>query len=235
MSEKIEYRGPDGALIGTQIHVSSRRPTKQSSSHHLDPTDPEVLRLLSHEGYAAAQVAEYGIYVAVVPIVHDGARAYNEGDPVPVSNVEKYGYLQQGLVRAIGEPAPPAASTTPILRLSVRCKRRQLLAVYDVDPPILLGFFAADVLRLQDADVVAPGPVHLLAWRRAGRAAADFVESVIADAATPLQLWCPNHKQGHDLHPGLLRAELSKADKAHQHEPRCSIERVETRSGPHGL
>jgi len=86
------------------------------------------------------------------------------------------------------------------------------------------------VLRLQDADVVAPGPVHLLAWRRAGRAAADFVESVIADAATPLQLWCPNHKQGHDLHPGLLRAELSKADKAHQHEPRCSIERVERAS-----
>lgn len=134
-------------------------------------------------------------YVAVVPIVHNGVRAYNVGYPVPVSNVEKYGYLEQGLVRAIGEPAPPAASTTPILRLSVRCKRRQLLAVYDVDPPILLGFFAADVLRLQDADVVAPGPVHLLAWLRAGRAAADFVESVIADAATPLQLWCPNHKQ----------------------------------------
>ncbi len=169
-------------------------------------------------------------YVAVVPIVHNGVRAYNVGYPVPVSNVEKYGYLEQGLVRAIGEPAPPAASTTPILRLSVRCKRRQLLAVYDVDPPILLGFFAADVLRLQDADVVAPGPVHLLAWLRAGRAAADFVESVIADAATPLQLWCPNHKQGHDLHPGLLRAELSKADKAHQHEPRCSIERVERAS-----
>ncbi len=234
MSEDREVRGPDGELLGTVTRMSPRRPTKQSSNHHLDPADPELIRLCSREGYAAAAVAEYSSYVAVVPIVHNGVRAYNVGYPVPVSNVEKYGYLEQGLVRAIGAPAPPAASTTPKRCLSVRCKRRQLLAVYDVDPPILLGYFTPDVLRLQGTDVVAPRPDHMLAWLRAGRAAADFAESVVADAATPLQLWCPNHRQGHDLHPGLLRAELSKANKAHQHESRCSIERVETRSDPQG-
>jgi hypothetical protein len=33
--------------------------------------------------------AEYGVYVAVVPIDIAGARAFNVGDPVPVSHVER--------------------------------------------------------------------------------------------------------------------------------------------------
>ncbi len=45
-------------------------------------------------------------YVAVVPIVHNGVRAYNVGYPVPVSNVEKYGYLEQGLVLPSESPHP---------------------------------------------------------------------------------------------------------------------------------
>lgn len=36
----------------------------------------------------AAQQAEYGRYVAKEPIDIDGARAFNPGDPVPVSHVE---------------------------------------------------------------------------------------------------------------------------------------------------
>lgn len=34
------------------------------------------------------QEAEYGTYVANKPITIRGARAFNEGDPVPVSHVE---------------------------------------------------------------------------------------------------------------------------------------------------
>ena len=36
-----------------------------------------------------AQRAEYGTYVAVVPIDINGARAFNPGDAVPVSHVER--------------------------------------------------------------------------------------------------------------------------------------------------
>ena len=39
--------------------------------------------------YREAQRAEYGTYVAVVPIDIDGARAFNVGDAVPVSHVER--------------------------------------------------------------------------------------------------------------------------------------------------
>lgn len=42
--------------------------------------------------------AEYGTFVAIVAIDVDGARAYNPGDPVPVSNVEKHKYDTDGLV-----------------------------------------------------------------------------------------------------------------------------------------
>jgi hypothetical protein len=36
-----------------------------------------------------AQEAEYGTYVAKERIVIDGALAFNEGDPVPVSHVKR--------------------------------------------------------------------------------------------------------------------------------------------------
>lgn len=46
----------------------------------------------------AAQMKEYGLWVAVQPIDHGTARAYNIGDPVPISNVERHGYDADGLV-----------------------------------------------------------------------------------------------------------------------------------------
>jgi hypothetical protein len=68
------------------------------------------------EDFAAAQAAEYAAFVAVETILVDGARAYNVGDPVPVSNVELHGYLEAGLVRKAGDPAPePAAAPEPPL------------------------------------------------------------------------------------------------------------------------
>lgn len=46
-----------------------------------DPTPDEEL--------AAAQAVEYGTYVATKTIHIRGARAFNIGDPVPVSHVER--------------------------------------------------------------------------------------------------------------------------------------------------
>jgi hypothetical protein len=40
------------------------------------------------EEYRRAQEKEYGSYVATAPIDIYGARAFNVGDPVPVSHVE---------------------------------------------------------------------------------------------------------------------------------------------------
>lgn len=46
-----------------------------------EPTTVEEVR--------AALAAEYGTYVALAPIDINGARAFNAGDPVPVSHVER--------------------------------------------------------------------------------------------------------------------------------------------------
>ena len=65
------------------------------------------------EDFAAAQEAEYATYVATEPILVDGARAYNPGDAVPASNVEKHGYLQLGVVRKTSDPAPDLTAPEP--------------------------------------------------------------------------------------------------------------------------
>lgn len=57
----------------------------------------------------AAQVKEYGTYVAVQPINYGVVRVYNVGDPVPVSNVERHGYLEQGLVAKVTTKAAAQA------------------------------------------------------------------------------------------------------------------------------
>lgn len=41
------------------------------------------------EEYLKAQKAEWGTYVATEPIDIGGARAFNAGDPVPASHVER--------------------------------------------------------------------------------------------------------------------------------------------------
>ena len=65
------------------------------------------------EDFAAAQAAEYATFVATGPILVDGVRAYNAGDPVPVSNVERHGYLQLGVVRKATDPAPELTAPEP--------------------------------------------------------------------------------------------------------------------------
>ncbi len=60
--------------------------------------------------YRAAVAEEYGQWVAVAPIDFDNARAYNVGDPVPVSNVAAYKYDERGLVAKAGTKAAEQAS-----------------------------------------------------------------------------------------------------------------------------
>ena len=44
------------------------------------------------------QILEWSQYVAVAPIHHGAALAYNTGDPVPAANVTLHGYDKVGLV-----------------------------------------------------------------------------------------------------------------------------------------
>lgn len=57
------------------------------------------------DDYRAAQAKEYGQYVATQDITVGNALAYIEGQAVPVSNVQAFGYLEQGLVRAVADVA----------------------------------------------------------------------------------------------------------------------------------
>jgi hypothetical protein len=68
---------------------------------------PEVVFATQEEkaAFVEEQVKEYGTYVAVAPITFNGVPAYNVGDPVPISNVEKHGYEKDGLVARIDSKA----------------------------------------------------------------------------------------------------------------------------------
>jgi hypothetical protein len=55
---------------------------------------------------------EYGQYVAVVAININGTRAFNVGDPVPVSHVER-GVVEPDQVSKVTTKAGQAAVATP--------------------------------------------------------------------------------------------------------------------------
>lgn len=69
------------------------------------------------ESRAEAEAAEYGTYVATADILFGSVVAYRAGQAVPVSNVEKYKYDEQGLVKKLrGEEktqAQQAGSVSP--------------------------------------------------------------------------------------------------------------------------
>jgi hypothetical protein len=75
--------------------------------------------------YAAAQRAEWSTYVAKVAIDYYGVRAYNRGDPVPVSAVEgDAGWVDPAWVdrsddvfagsATVVDPAPPVVDPGPL-------------------------------------------------------------------------------------------------------------------------
>lgn len=73
----------------------------------------------AYESRAEQELAEYSTFRAKVPIWHEGYVAYRPGHAVPVSNVEKYHYDEQGLVERVrgdervqAQQAVPATSAT---------------------------------------------------------------------------------------------------------------------------
>lgn len=62
-----------------------------------NPIDAE----LAAQEHLAAQREEYGQFVAAVPIYHGNALAYDTDHPVPASNVARYGYEGNKLVKRV--------------------------------------------------------------------------------------------------------------------------------------
>lgn len=66
--------------------------------------DPAVTEAITAElsDHIEAQRREYGQYVAAGPIYMGTALAYNPGDAIPVSNVERWKYLESGQAIKVG-------------------------------------------------------------------------------------------------------------------------------------
>lgn len=69
--------------------------------------------LLAYEQRAAQEAVEYGTWRAKYPIQHDGVIAYMPGHAVPVSNVERYGYDEMGLVERVDDPSDDLVEPDP--------------------------------------------------------------------------------------------------------------------------
>lgn len=69
--------------------------------------------LTPDEEYRQAQAAEYGTYVAAKPIDIRGARAFNTGDPVPVSHVENGTVNEDDVVKASTKAGRSAVAANP--------------------------------------------------------------------------------------------------------------------------
>ena len=69
--------------------------------------------LTPEEEYRQAQAAEYGTYVAARPIDIRGARAFNEGDPVPVSHVANGVVSEDDVVKASTKAGKVAIANNP--------------------------------------------------------------------------------------------------------------------------
>lgn len=74
------------------------------------PDDPIID---DHLKLSAAQAAEYGRYVANKPINIRGARAFNVGDPVPVSHVESGAVSEDDVEKQSTKAGKAAAAANP--------------------------------------------------------------------------------------------------------------------------
>ena len=59
------------------------------------------------------QAAEYGTYVATKEILIDGARAFNVGDPVPVSHVDRGVVDSDAVAKSTTKAARAAIEQSP--------------------------------------------------------------------------------------------------------------------------
>lgn len=69
--------------------------------------------LTPDEEYRKAQEAEYGTYVAAHPIDIRGARAFNTGDPVPKSHVDRGVVSEDDVVKATTKAGKAAVANNP--------------------------------------------------------------------------------------------------------------------------
>lgn len=132
MAKKINVSGmtmgPDSMLVSEVAVVSRTAADKlrviehlarvaglESESGHRPLTDAEVeaqeRARPTIDEWELIQGVEYGTFAAAEQIGVGGRIAYREGDPVPVSNVERHGYdrsdpPQVRRVRPSGEPLP---------------------------------------------------------------------------------------------------------------------------------
>lgn len=71
-----------------------------------DQTPPPVVATAEETtAFRSEQEKEWNTWVAVAPISFNGTPAYNAGDPVPASNVARYGYEADGLVAKVSTKA----------------------------------------------------------------------------------------------------------------------------------
>lgn len=80
--------------------------------------------------YLKAQAEEYGRFVAAQDITHDGGLAYAAGQPVPVSNVVRYGYLANGLVITAEQAAKDREAATAKAEEERAAAERDALAAH---------------------------------------------------------------------------------------------------------
>ncbi len=108
---------------------------------------------------------------------------------------------------------PPAGARRAV-RIEVECNGVVLLSACGREPARLFGLYVGGGFRFDGSRVIAPRPDVVLAARRSGVIGhrPDYAGPVVADQDRPLPVWCPNHKSGHDINPGLLRAALKDAD-----------------------
>ena len=64
-------------------------------------TAPQSKSQKAYEKRAEEELAEYSTYVATADISFNGVPAYRVGHPVPVSNVKKFRYDEQGVVKHV--------------------------------------------------------------------------------------------------------------------------------------
>ena len=69
--------------------------------------------LTPDEEYRQRQAAEYGTFVAAHPIDINGARAFNEGDPVPVSHISRGVVSEDDVVKVSTKAGKAAVANNP--------------------------------------------------------------------------------------------------------------------------
>jgi hypothetical protein len=77
-----------------------------------EATNAELLE--AYEKRRAEQREEYGQYVATQDIYVGNALAFVNGQAVPKGHVERFGYLDAGVVRQVGEGDSPGAMPVAI-------------------------------------------------------------------------------------------------------------------------